>query len=189
MPDKSIAIWQAYADANPPNILPGDAMALQAYVDQFAASREPAYLDAALEYCANRGLPALPELLAYVVQGIAQRRDTKVANTKPVKQAVKSRAMMHMANLIARGCTVEIAAEIASAWTQDTLYPYKASTLDKDYPAEGSGLQASIERDLAFRTAQGDISAAEVEQMRMQYRAFIDGWAGIPEGQKGNRRL
>lgn len=181
-------VAEEYRTTNPPGYLPGAGEALGEYVRRYLEAREAAYLDRALEYCHGRGMPVLPALLAHVVDGIARRRNDGEANTGPIRADVKAKAFEHMANLVARGATVRRASEMAAQWTAKVGMPYKASSLEKDYPREGKWLEAHIARELRRRAGDPPELQAEHKAELKAFRGMIDGFRGLPPDSKGERR-
>lgn len=182
------AVAKAYRTANPTNMLPGDGTHIACYVQEFLINREPAFLDRAIEFCNHRGMPALPELLHYVVRGIEQRRADGQSNRRPVAADIKATAILDMANMKARGITLKKAAAIASDWTQRTPSPRKASSLEKDYRREGGNLENLIRNEIELRRAAGPAMKAEVEQEIEKFRAAAALYPDISDRQRGERR-
>jgi hypothetical protein len=186
--DEAWTVRDAYYKANPAGYLPGDGASIAEYVRRYLETREPAHLDRALEFCDFRELPVLPELLHFIVRGIRQRRNDGQANKGPVGADVKARAMEIMANLKARGATLKQASEMASAWTQRTTSPRKASSLEKDYGSEGANLERQIREDLDLREGDGaellDVYVKELDD----YDEAIRDFPGLSNELRGRRR-
>lgn len=109
---------------------------ITALVRRWLETRDPQFMDQAVLYCHDQGLPILPSLLEQVAASIRLRRTLKPAQ-KMANESTKGRALNIMANLVARDVSIDRASEVAAVWTFDNgTKGIKASTLVRQF-AEG----------------------------------------------------
>lgn len=178
------ALWLDYAEQGPAHGLrwsdPIQQEQLNSLVRRWLETSDPQYMDHALLYCHDQGLPILPSLLEHVAASVAVRRSYKPAQ-KLVKETNKGRALNIMANLVARDFTIERASEVAAVWTFDQCNKgIKASTLERDFAKGGWAKQVDQIRAAIPSWNQPDYEA--------QWIAIERDCREITPEEKGERR-
>lgn len=157
---------------------PMQASAIFELIIRWLETDDPAFMDHALIYCHDQGLPVLPCLMAHVVDAVKLRRTWEKADMpRPQRETIKGQAFQIMANLLARGITKSHASEIAAIWTGDVAgKPIKASTLEKEY------------NKTHWPKFEGELRAVSDADSDARWLAFAKSARAITDQERGNRR-
>lgn len=151
-------------------------------VIRWLETRSPQFMDQAVLYCHEQGLPILPSLLEHVAASVAARRSYKPAD-KLANESEKNQAFRLMANLVAHEITIERASEVAAVWMHDRCAkPITAGTLKRDF-SKGGGKMLSDRLKAAI--AEWDEFADP--QLKAEWLAIERNCREIKPHEKGER--
>lgn len=175
-------IYSAYLNAN----LGSRQMAGQLGLisQRWIETKNVSYMDAAISYCYRNGLPILPELLAHVHDAMQRRIKNGVAPNRAFRESQRERLFEEMGKMIYCGATLKKASELAALASSRTPFPFKASTLNKEYPKhceKYSALAKSLFED--NHLSEGD----RLEYIK-QWKQVIEMDVDISDEIKGERR-
>lgn len=144
------ALWREYAEQGPEAGTrwtdPEQLECIQSLVRRWLETNDPQFMDQALVYCEQHGLPILPSLLEHVAASVRKRREIKPA-TKWINETSKAEAFRIMANLVARDVSIQRASEVAAVWSADQgKKPIKAGTLEREFPKAAQHLADELRR-------------------------------------------
>lgn len=145
------------------------------------------FLDMAVIYCDEQGLPIKPTLQAHVAAAARYRvhrpsRSQNVAVPKPQRETVKEFVLDIVVQLCARGITRERACEVAAVWSVDVgNCPMRASSIEKSY-GERPALKLNEDLLRSLIEAKGDTDQGG------SWLAMERNCRAITSSEKGNRR-
>lgn len=180
--DVYLEIYKAYSNANLGSLKLGAQLGLIS--QRWVESKNVSYMDAAVSYCYQNGLPILPELLVHVHDAMQRRIKDGTAPNRAFRESHRERLFEEMGKMIYCGATLKRASELAAFASSRTPFPFKASSLNKEFSQHKEKYLA-----LAKSLFEDDsLSESDRQTYIKQWKQMFDMDFDISDEIKGERR-